>query len=255
MIQFFNSTMIQQKDEIVFALFGIFFSGKNAIYFDNVYIFCIFVISEYQYLNLLYFKMEALQTNHYTYEDYLKIEESSELRYEFYHGEIFAMAGTTKRHNKIVFNTTVSFNKKLNGRCDIFSEAVKVRIKEKGHYAYPDVVVSCSEKEDDPLTVKYPILIVEVLSDSTREYDTGKKFLFYKQIKSLKHYILVEQKTCLVTCYTKQNELWIHKSYSELDEIVTIEHLNIDISVKEIYENIIFEEDKKIDEHLLVAHS
>ncbi len=193
--------------------------------------------------------MEALQTNSYSYEEYLKIEESSDLRYEFYYGELFAMAGTTKIHNKIVFNTTVAFNNKLaKKKCDIFSEAVKVCIKEKGHYAYPDVVVSCSEKEDDPLTVKYPVLIVEVLSDSTREYDVGRKFMYYKQIKSLKHYILIEQKTSLVTCYSLKNDLWVHKSYSELNDKITLEHLNITISLKEIYENITLEEDTGFDD-------
>ena len=154
------------------------------------------------------------------------------------------MAGTTKIHNTIALNTTISFRNSLksNKNCDIYIEAVKVRIKEKGHYAYPDVVVSCNEKDNDDLTVKYPILIVEVLSNSTRQYDIGKKFGYYKQIPSLKHYILVEQEECLVTVYTKQNDFWIHKLYTNLDDIIPLEHLNTKISVTDIYENIKIEQ-------------
>ncbi len=191
--------------------------------------------------------MEAVQTNKYTYEEFLQIEETSELKHEFYYGELFTMMGTTIVHNDIVFNTTLSFKsalKKKDKKCRVNFEAVKVRIKEKGHYAYPDVIVSCSEKEDDPLTLKYPILIVEVLSDSTRNYDRDKKFMFYKQIPSLKHYILIEQDKCFVTSYTKQNDFWVHKAFSKLKDIIKIEHLNIEILVKDIYENIELDEEK-----------
>ncbi len=189
--------------------------------------------------------MEAIkpQKNIYTYDEYLELEEHSEIKHEFYYGEIFAMAGTTLIHNEIVFNATSALKKRFkkeNKKCSVYSEAVKVQITKKNHYAYPDVVVRCDDTEDDSLTITKPVLIIEVLSKSTREYDVGQKFTFYKQIPSLKYYILVEQGTCLITCYTKHNAFWYHQAYTKLDEIIKLEHLKIDIPVKDIYEEIIF---------------
>lgn len=190
--------------------------------------------------------MEALKTTHYTFEEYLNLEENSELRHEYFYGEIFAMAGTTRVHNELTFNTTARLKDKLKGeRCFVYLEAVKVEIKKSLHYTYPDVVVSCSEKEDDDKSIKFPILIVEVLSDSTRKYDINEKFSYYKELESLKHYVLIEQEKYFVTVFTKHNDLWVHKAYSKLEEMVDFEHLNIKIPVKEIYENISFEENKQ----------
>ena len=179
----------------------------------------------------------------YTFDEYLELEKNSEVKHEFYYGEIFSMAGTTRNHNEIVFNITALLKKEQKNKkkkCLVYFEAVKVEITKKHHYAYPDVVVSCSDKEDDPLSIKFPILIVEVLSDSTRQYDKDKKFEFYRQIATLKHYVLVEQNECFINCYTRQNDLWYHKAYSKETDLVELPHLKINIPVKNIYENIEF---------------
>ncbi len=194
--------------------------------------------------------MESLKTQYrkYTYEEYLELEKNSELKHEFYYGEIFSMAGTTKKHNQIGLNITFSLKNKLkktNENCNVYFETLKVEIDKKGHYTYPDVVISCQENEDDNLTIKQPILIIEVLSNSTREYDSGQKFTFYKQIPSLKHYILVEQDFCLITSYTKDNKFWYHQAYTKLNDIIKLEHLKINISIKDIYENIVFAKKQK----------
>lgn len=184
-----------------------------------------------------------IKTELITLNEYLELEKTSEIKHEFYYGEIYSMAGTTRVHNEIVFNTTSLFKKGVKNnkkKCFVYLEAVKVEITKKQHYAYPDVVVSCSEKEDDPLSIKHPILIVEVLSDSTREYDMNKKFEFYKQIPSLKHYLLIEQNQCFINSYTKQNDFWYHESYSKKEDLVELLHLDIKISVKEIYDNVQF---------------
>jgi len=153
------------------------------------------------------------------------------------------MAGTTIIHNDLVLNTTFNLKKSLSlkdRKCRINSESVKVEIKKNSHYTYPDVVVSCNDLENDPLSIKFPILIVEVLSDSTRKYDMNEKFAYYKQINSLKHYVLIEQDEYFVTVYTKYKDMWVHKSFSELTDTITLEHLEIEISVQEIYDNIDF---------------
>jgi len=188
--------------------------------------------------------MKALKIQQYTYEEYLKLEEISEIKHEFYYGEIFAMAGTTLVHNELVFNFTAILKnnlKKRNKKCSVYFEAVKVQIDRKQHYTYPDVVVRCDKSEDDNLTITKPVLIIEVLSQSTREYDTGQKFTFYKKIPSLKYYILVEQDYRLITCYTRENDFWYHQVYTKLDEIIKLEHLDIEITVKGIYDKINFE--------------
>ena len=189
--------------------------------------------------------MDAIKLHNkkYTYEDYLELEKTSEIKHELYYGEIFSMAGTTLNHNEIVFNTTLSLKKELkkkNKKCSVYSEALKVQIKEKLHYTYPDVVLTCSETEDDDLTIKNPIIIVEVLSESTRVYDRNQKFTFYKQISSLKHYILIEQDFCFINCYTNDNNVWHHKSYFNLEDIIYLTYIEIALSVKDIYQEIVF---------------
>jgi Uma2 family endonuclease len=183
--------------------------------------------------------MEAIKNTKYTYAEYLELEENSETRHDYFYGEVFALAGTTIKHNDIALNTTILLKNILKGKnCRVNMESVKVEIKNKFHYTYPGVVVSCSDKEDDPKTLKYPAIIVEVLSDSTRKYDFNEKFASFKQLDSLKHYILIEQEKCFVTVYTKHNDLWVHQAYSELINTIPLKHLDIEIPVKDIYEGI-----------------
>ena len=127
-----------------------------------------------------------IKSNRYTYEEYLELEEHSELRQEYYYGEIFALAGTSIVHNDIALNSTFALRTVLREKgktCKVNSESVKVEIKSQNHYTYPDVVVSCSEKEDENKSIKYPILIVEVLSNSTRNLTT-KSFLSTWRLRS-----------------------------------------------------------------------
>ncbi|MEN8120173.1 MAG: Uma2 family endonuclease [Bacteroidota bacterium] len=189
---------------------------------------------------------EAIKNNkYYSFKEYLELEKHSELRHEYFYGEVFALAGTTIKHNDIIFNAVSVLKNTLKGKnCKINFESVKVKIKAKEHYTYPDIVVSCDKNEDDPLTIKYPILIIEVLSDATRRYDRGKKFQIYKQIPDFKHYLLIEQDFCLVDCFTRKGDLWYHKSYTEESDTINLEHLDLNIPVKRIYENI--EYDKEI---------
>ena len=127
-------------------------------------------------------------------------------------------------------------------KCKVNSESVKVEMKNQLHYTYHDVVVSCSEKKDENNSIKYPILVVEVLSGSTREYDFNEKFTAYKQINSLRYYVFVEQERCFVTVFSKHQGFWAYKAYSEYDDNILFEHLLVEIEVKEIYDNIEFPE-------------
>ena len=186
-------------------------------------------------------------TRRYTVEEYFALEETSDIRHEYYHGEIFPLdtpesqAGGTKRHNLLVQNCVVALRSALRGRgCSIFAENVRVAVDEDAHYNYPDVVVSCAPADKaDPRTVHQPVLIIEVLSASTEARDRGWKFQQYQQLASLQHYVLVSQKRQLMECYTRnENDSWTLTSARELRQLVELTGLRVQLSVAAIYEDV-----------------
>lgn len=182
----------------------------------------------------------------YTVEEYFALEDTSDIRHEFYHGEIFPldspenMAGGTKRHNLLIQNCVVALRGALRGRgCSVFAENVRTAVDENQHYNYPDVVVSCAPTDNDPRTVHHPVLIVEVLSASTEARDRGWKFQQYQQLPSLQHYVLVSQRRQLVECYTRhEDNTWLLSSVRELGQEVEITALQVKLAVAAIYEDV-----------------
>ena len=130
-------------------------------------------------------------------EEYFKTEQYAEYKSEYYHGEIFAMAGTSVNHNLIAMNVVTSLNNLLrDSDCFVFSSDIKIQIEESKHYAYPDVSVVCGSIEygaNRNDIIKNPVIIIEVLSESTKDYDRGLKFQAYRKIKTLSEYILIDQ--------------------------------------------------------------
>src|SRR5215207_6350571 len=127
-------------------------------------------------------------------EEYLAIERQAEFRSEYVAGEMFAMAGASRRHNRTVTNLVVALDNQLRARpCNVYSNDMRVKVQSTGLFTYPDVVVTCGEERfaDGEMDVLLnPVVIVEVLSDSTEAYDRGKKFESYQSIESLKEYVL-----------------------------------------------------------------
>ncbi len=138
---------------------------------------------------------EAAGRRTWTPAEYLAWERAAPDKHEFLGGEIFAMAGASFAHNKIVGNIVGELRDALRDRpCDVTPSDLRVKIPAVGLYTYPDAVVVCGEPqfEDDKLdTLLNPTVIVEVLSDSTEAYDRGKKFRYYRTIPSLRDYVLV----------------------------------------------------------------
>ncbi|HEU4731912.1 MAG TPA: Uma2 family endonuclease [Kofleriaceae bacterium] len=132
-----------------------------------------------------------------TYADYLALEASSEVKHEYIDGEVFAMAGGSITHGALAAATISALSAALRDRpCRVLSSDVRVRSKATGLATYPDVTVVCHKIEvgdDDPQGVLNPVLIVEVLSDSTEAYDRGAKAAHYRRIPSLREYVLVGQ--------------------------------------------------------------
>lgn len=189
--------------------------------------------------------MGAAPVNHYSYEEYIAFEQQSGQRYEFFCGELFAMAGTSDIHNEIVQNIAFSFRGYLrtqSGSCKIFTENVKLEIISREHYVYPDVFITCHEADQHLRQFKRnPILIAEVLSESTSAYDRHEKWQAYQQMESLYYYLLVSQHKVFVESYTRQSsKQWIYQSFTATDEWMDFALLGFRVKVADFYEQIAF---------------
>lgn len=186
---------------------------------------------------------EPIKT-HYTYEEYLALEQTEGVRYEYYQGEVFAMAGSTKRHNQIAGNIYVWLTTSLPDECRVYSGDVKVEIDQQRHYVYPDLVVTCNADDvanDQEALVKHPSLVVEVLSKSTQGYDKNEKQKAYMRLPSLEYYMLVEQNTCEVELYSRQKNLWSYALYNEPNQMISLPKLNLSLTVSEVYKRVKFD--------------
>ena len=183
---------------------------------------------------------EAVST--YTYEAYLSLEQESEIKYEFHDGFIVAMAGGSPEHSQIATNFTWAVNNALrnnNKSCISYNSDLKIQIDATRRSYYPDASVVCdkpirSDKDNNAIT--NPILIVEVLSESTAAFDRGNKFAHYRQIPSLREYILISQEEATVdTYYRTDNGTWEIQTIMGLDKKVLLKSISCEISMADIY--------------------
>ncbi|MBS1225588.1 MAG: hypothetical protein H6R24_2266, partial [Proteobacteria bacterium] len=150
---------------------------------------------------------QPAQSLAFTYDDYLEWEQRQPERHEYVRGEVFAMAGTTDRHNEISGNFYTLLRQHLRGApCRAYMADVKVRVEAADCGFYPDVQVTCAESDrTDRLVKRSPVLVVEVLSDSTASYDLGDKFAACQQLDSLREYVLVDQDRVRVQIYRRRD--------------------------------------------------
>ncbi len=168
------------------------------------------------------------EKKYYTPEEYLALEETEDYKSEYYNGEIFAMAGGSANHNRIAGNfyavLNVAFEKEP---CEAFSGDMRLLVKQSGLYTSPDVMVICGRLEfvaNRTDTITNPVLIVEVLSKSTENYDRGQKFEFYRAIPTLQHYLLINQNRIHLEYFQKTGEgWWLLKEFNELAQTLKIE--------------------------------
>ncbi|MBS1510752.1 MAG: Uma2 family endonuclease [Bacteroidetes bacterium] len=177
----------------------------------------------------------------YTFAEYMAIEETSTERHDFYHGEVFAMAGGTKNHNNIILNLAADIKGKKKSECDLYIDGMKLEIEKESFYVYPDLMYTCEDhlKGDDAF-VKNPSLIIEVISESTALYDKEVKLKYYKRIPSLNYYVLVSQKEVMVEVYSRieNTQIWKYQTYENLNEVITFERLGFSLPVAVIYESV-----------------
>ncbi|MBF0202839.1 MAG: Uma2 family endonuclease [Desulfamplus sp.] len=182
-----------------------------------------------------------------TPEEYLALERESEIKNEYFGGEIFAMAGASSEHNKISTNIVrVLGNQLLEKPCNIFSSDMKVKMKEIKKYTYPDIVVVCGNEEYDDENndiLLNPIMIIEILSDSTEAYDRGDKFSHYQLIGTFSEYILISQYFPKVEKFLRQkNNTWIYSKYEKLEDIVSIESIKCELPMSDVYRKVNYSE-------------
>lgn len=181
-----------------------------------------------------------LQPRRYQAEEYFALEAKSQVRHEFFEGEVFAMAGESIAHNLLAGNAYIALRQTLRGKkCQVLIETVQLAVEENRHYTYPDIVVSCDPRDQhESRRLYHPLLIVEVLSPSTEAYDRGLKFNQYKKLPSLRHYLLVSQKTWLVEWYQLiEPGVWSHTALVEAADAVVIPELNLTLTLTQIYED------------------
>ena len=183
-------------------------------------------------------------------QEYLALERRAEVKSEFYDGEIFAMAGATREHNLIVTNLTRELSQHLKDKpCEVYPNEMRTRIP-NGPYVYPDVAVVCSEPqfEDEGLdTLTNPLVVVEVLSDSTPDFDRGTKFRYCRRIESLREYIVVDQAEALVERYSRgSGDVWQLEESNGLSAVMTVESLGCRLALADIYAKVTFPPPKPV---------
>jgi Uma2 family endonuclease len=169
--------------------------------------------------------------------DYLEGEKVSQIKHEFIDGEVYAMAGTNKNHNRVIKNILRNLENHMNeSECEAFIVDIKVRVEKLNRFYYPDLVVVCGEdNEDDYFAVK-PKLIIEVLSPRTSLTDRREKMFAYKEIESLEEYVLIEQDRMFAEIYRrrKTGDLWDWIEF-EADEEIEFAAIDFKMPLAEVY--------------------
>ena len=189
--------------------------------------------------------MSTVPKHYITPEEYLHRERKAEFRSEYFRGEMFAMAGASANHNLIVLNAGSHLREQLKKKpCRVYPNDLKLRIESTGLYTYPDLSVVCGEPQlesDSGEVLLNPVVLVEVLSDSTEAYDRGKKFEHYRTIPSLQHYVLIAQDRHSIDCFTRSTDgSWNLTSCQGLDGKIKLDAVDSELIGAEVYDKVVF---------------
>ena len=190
--------------------------------------------------------MQPQPMSAYRFEDYLAVERAStDVRHEYVEGQAFAMTGGSYEHSLITANLARRLGNQLEGGpCVVLSSDLRIRIETADACAYPDVSVLCGDpsfhdQRRDVLT--NPTLLAEVLSPSTEAYDRGGKFALYRQLPSLRHYLLIAQDRVAVDVFTRQSDgRWLLDAFADTDAVIALEGPDCRLCVRELYDRVVF---------------
>lgn len=178
-----------------------------------------------------------------TREEYLAQEKHAEIKHEFFQGEIFAISGGTFNHSAIAVNISTTLKNRLRGKnCTPMNSDMRIHTP-SGLDTYPDVSVFCGapELQDDRRTLLNPMVIIEVLSPTTRDYDRGGKFTLYRSIPTLRDYVLADSEQMFVEHFRRaDNGEWILREHRELGDSVWLTAVEEPLQLQAMYENVEF---------------
>lgn len=179
-----------------------------------------------------------------SWQDYIVREAQSQVRHEFVNGDIYAMAGASRNHNRIAGNVFAELHRQLEGKpCEPFMADMKLHIQqgqdEVGYY--PDVIVSCDPRDNDRHFVENPSVIFEVLSSSTHRIDTREKLLAYQSVPGLQVYVMLHQDRIRAVVHRRSNQWW-PEILEDGNAILTLDEINVQIPLARIYQRVVWTE-------------
>lgn len=191
-----------------------------------------------------------LQKKQYTIEEWLALEQAEGVRYEYHFGEVFAMAGGTINHGRISGNAYFLIEENFRNKeknCETFTSDIKVEVKLDGRYVYPDTLAVCGDVERSKKTsgsITNPVLVVEVVSESSGDYDRGDKYRYYKRLPSVKEYLILDQKKPVAILHRRNGSGDIFSTLDYEGMEVEMELTSIDLKLKlgAFYRNVDFNE-------------
>ena len=190
--------------------------------------------------------MTAAFQKTYTEEEYLAMEERSQEKHEYYNGKINTMPGGTLNHNLIAANIMLAIKlalRQINKKCLVLGSDMKIHITEESLFVYPDAVVICEQPifyKNRKDVIVNPLLIVEVLSNSTKAYDRGVKFDHYRTLPSFQEYVLLSQDNPRASVYHRESvDTW--RIINIKEGFITLQSIGCQINLDDIYEDIIFD--------------
>lgn len=176
----------------------------------------------------------------FTVEEYLKMDRDSDRKHEYFNGEVFAMSGAGYRHNIIFRNLYGKLAYSTEGKpCRPYGSDMRVHIPENTLYTYPDISIFCKDiitEEGDKDVFIGPAVLIEILSPSTRNYDRGTKFKLYRDIPTLREYVLVDSEAVSVEIFrVNENKYWQLEEYRQPGELLNIHTVGFQLSLNELY--------------------
>lgn len=181
--------------------------------------------------------------NYISPEEYLELEETSSIKHEYRQGQVYAMAGASNTHVIISGNVFAMLRNHLRGKgCQAYISDTKAHIEKMDIYYYPDVIVSCDSRDKAFNNfLRYPCLIIEVLSPTTEAFDRGDKFADYRNLTTLQEYVLVSQNKINVDVFRRNLEgQWVLYSYGK-EENLHLASVDFQCSINDVYEDVSFE--------------
>jgi Uma2 family endonuclease len=178
-------------------------------------------------------------------EAYFELQRSGPERHDFWDGKLVKLEATTKNHNRIKRNIidAIPRSARQAAGCELFDENVMTQLKRKQKYVYPDIVLTCDPRENDPLVIEYPCIIIEILSDGTERYDRTDKFFLYQRIPTVEQCVFVAQDQIAIESFQRAGQgQWLLQPLQQADEELHLSKLGISIPLAAIYDGVVLNE-------------